>query len=230
MLRATLLSNAGILFSYRGEQIIIDVLNGAVQSFVPISVSTAQAVINGAAPYQNIRGIFYTHLHPDHYEQRSNAAFLAAHPNVTAFFPVASSPDFMCFQVGGFSLEAHYVEHIACDYPWAKHYVYLLHAGDTSVYLTADAAPETTLHHNALKGRRVDYAFWNSIYLSSAQTRNLLIETANKSFIYHMPTQKDDTSGIWKKAQRNMERNADLTKYVSILDEYPTELSLPTNQ
>ncbi|MCI8525791.1 MAG: hypothetical protein HFF17_07695 [Oscillospiraceae bacterium] len=226
-LQAVLLSSTGLFFSCGTSSILVDVLNGAFRCFRAVDAGTARAVILGEPPYDQVDGIFYSHLHPDHYDQASNAAFLRRHPGISAFFPQADTPDHGVVHTGAFTVEYQYLEHVPCDYAWAKHYVFLISAGGTSVYLTTDAGLAVEGHRAFLGGRPVDYAFWNAIYLSYPQTRRLLREAAAKTYIYHMPEPAGDTSGICRKAARNFARYPEELAACTVLTQYPSALSLP---
>lgn len=226
-LRAVLLSSTGLFLTCGASSILVDVLNGAFRSFRAVDESTSKAVIEGAPPYDRVEGLFYSHLHPDHYDQAANTAFLRRHPGVTAFFPEAETPDHGVLRAGAFTVEYQYIEHVPCDYAWAKHYVFLISAGGTTLYLTTDAGLEPEAHRAFLRGRPVDYGFWNAIYLSYPETRRLLREAAARTYIYHMPVPASDVSGICRKAERNFARYPEELAGFTVLTAYPTALDLP---
>lgn len=227
ILTAALLCNTGLFLTYGSSSILIDALNSSIQSFQAIPSDTAGRIIRGQPPFTQVDGIFYSHLHPDHYDQHANQAFLRRHTGSPAFFPTAETADHGILRAGAFTVEFQYMEHVPCGYPWAKHYVFLISAGGVSVYLTADADPAPDRHLAFLNGRRADYGFWNSIYLSYPQTRRLLKQAAAKTYIYHMPDPEHDTSGICRKAARNLERYPEELRDVTVLTHYPASLELP---
>ncbi len=224
-LQARLLCSAGLYFYCDDSAILVDALNQPFRSFKAILDETAERLIQGQPPYQRIDGLFYTHLHPDHYNQDRNNAFLQRHPGVQVFFPVAETPEHGFIKAGGFTVEYQYFHHTPCDYAWAKHYVLLVRAGGSSVYLSADAELNPAAHRAFLAGRRVDYGFFNAMYLSHHETRRLLSETVRKTYIYHLPESLDD--GICRKAARNFARFPDELKEITLLDHYPVDLDLP---
>ena len=138
-LQAVLLSSTGLAFTYEGATLLVDVLNGKYGSFYQIPSQTADAVVGGEPPYDRVVGLLYSHLHPDHYDQQRNTAFLRHHPGVQTFFPTPDTPDQGELHMGPFSVRYGYLEHTPCDYAWAKHYVFWIAAGNLSVYLTTDA-------------------------------------------------------------------------------------------
>ena len=224
-LQARLLCNAGLYFHCGDSAILVDTLNQSFRSFKAISHETAEYLIQGQAPYQRIDGLFYTHLHPDHYNQDRNNAFLQRHPGIQTFFPLQETPEHGFIKAGGFTVEYQYFEHTPCGYTWAKHYVLLLSAGGSTVYLAADAELNPDAHRTFLAGRHIDYGFFNAIYLSHHETRRLMNEAVEKTYIYHLPESMED--GIYRKAVRNFARFPDELKEITLLDRYPMDLDLP---
>lgn len=224
-LQARLLCSAGLYFRCGDSAILVDALNQPFRSFKAVPNETAERLIQGLAPYERIDGLFYTHLHPDHYDQDRNRAFLQRHPGVRTFFPVPETPEHGLIRAGGFTVEYQYFEHTPCDYAWAKHYVLLLSAGGSTVYIAADAELNPAAHQGFLAGRHVDYGFFNAMYLSHSETRSLLREAVGRAFIYHLPEAEDD--GIHRKAVRNIARFPEDLKGITMLDRYPVDLDLP---
>lgn len=226
-MEATLLCSTGLLLRHEHSAVLFDVLNGTYGSFKQIDRPTARQLIDGTIPDNaQIDGLFYSHLHPDHYDQSDNAAFLQSHPTVSAFFPTPETPDHGILRAGAFTVEYQYHEHMHCDYVWAKHYTFLVQAGETSCYLTTDAELSPEKHRAFLRGRRADYGFFNAVYLSYPETRQLLRDAARHVCIYHMPEPDTDESGICRKAARNLERFGAELPNVTILEQYPTQLQL----
>ena len=89
-----------------------------------------------------------------------------------------------------------------------------------------DAAPDAEAHRRILNGRTADAAFWNSQYLSYPETRALLRGCAGVSYIYHMPVDDADVSGIRRKCERNMQRFGAELPNVRVLTHYPSILDI----
>ena len=100
----------------------------------------------------------------------------------------------------------------------------LVKCGGKKVYITADATPDAERHRMVLAGRRCDAAFWNGLHLSYVETRTLMREAAEKNYVYHVPVDPADTSGIRRKCERNMQRFASELAGVVVLDRYPAVL------
>lgn len=225
-LQAVLLSSTGLAFTYEGATLLVDVLNGKYGSFYQIPAQTADAVVAGEPPYDRVVGLLYSHLHPDHYDQQQNTAFLRHHPDVKTFFPTPDTPDQGILHLGPFAVRYGYLEHTPCDYAWAKHYVFWITAGDLSVYLATDARLVPEEHLAFLEGLQADYAFFNAMYLSHPETRRLMQQVARKTYIYHMPEPAEDHSGICRKAALNFQRFPEELQKVTLLEQYPMPLSL----
>lgn len=222
-MEVTLLCSTGLLVCHGNSAILFDGLNGRHGSFKQIDRMLAQRIIQGTLPPDaHIDGLFYSHLHPDHYDQPDNAAFLQKHPYVVTFFPAPEMPDHGILQAGVFTVEYQYHEHMLCDYVWAKHYTFFVQVGGMSFYLTADAELSPEKHRAFLHGRIADHGFFNAVYLSYPETRKLLRETARHSWIYHMPEPETDSSGICKKAAKNLARYGGELPNVTVLEQYPT--------
>ena len=227
-LQAQLLCSTGLAFFYGGSTLLVDVLNGKYGSFYQIPAATADAVVLGQPPYDHVVGLLYSHLHPDHYDQQRNTEFLRNHPGVPTFFPTAETADAGVLHLGPFTVRYGYLEHTPCDYTWAKHYVFLITAGAVTVYLTTDARLVPEEHLAFLNGCRADSAFFNAMYLSHPETRQLMAQSARQSYIYHMPKPELDHSGICRKAALNFRRYPQELRTVTLLEQYPSMLSWQT--
>lgn len=223
-MKATLLCSTGLHLRCGGRSLLVDGLNGTIRSFYEIPADTARQIITAQPPYDAVEALVYTHLHPDHYDQEKNAAFLISHPQTATFFPTEATPDRGVLQTETFTIRYFYVPHMPCDYPMAKHYALLVEASDFCIYLTADADVDAEIHRRNLAGRRVDWAFWNPLFLSYEATRDLMNECAVRSFIYHLPASQPDETGILRKLERNWGRYGPQLPNVTVLDRYPTEI------
>ena len=92
--------------------------------------------------------------------------------------------------------------------------------------MTADANLEPQMHRNFLNGRRADAAFWNSMYLSKPETRQILQQSAAQNYIYHMPKTRPDANGLWRKCENNFKRYGNELGHVTVIDHYPMDIEL----
>lgn len=226
-MRAELLCSCGLLLEHAGSRLLIDAPNGSFPPFYCLPDSAMQALLSGSGQFPGFCGLVFTHLHPDHYDAARVEALQRACGPLPAFLPDRTTPETAVMTAGPFTVECHRFPHIpAPKIPDVAHYVLLVTAGDTCVYITADAALDVPRHLAILNGRIPDAAFWNSQYLSYSETRTLLREHVRKNYVYHMPAGPDDPSGIRRKCARNFERfGAELPNVTPLLD-YPSRLSL----
>ena len=225
-MHAALLSSCGLALSLNHSTILVDLLNSSVGGFREIADSDFRSILACAPPYDHISGLFYTHLHPDHFDPDKNRIFLSKYPSTFTFIPSTNTPESGVLEAGPFKIAYHLLEHIPCPSAGGKHYVFWIEGGGTAVYITGDAKLDAAEHRRILHGRRADCSFWNSKYLSYPETRTLLRESAKKVLIYHMPDAETDQTGIGRKAARNLDRFPDELSEVTVLDHYPAFLEL----
>lgn len=222
-MKITLLCSCGLLLEHENSRILIDAPNGDFPPFYPLPDTTLDTLKQGS-----LDGLFFTHLHPDHYDPARAAAMLAAHPDAVSFLPGQDTPQTVSFTAGAFRVEAYRFAHTpAPQFPELAHFVLLVTAGEKTVYITADAAPDAARHRAILRTlRRPDAAFLNSQCLSYPELRTLLHEAVRQTFVYHMPVDVPDVSGIRRKCARNLARFGSELPNLRVLTEYPTTLCI----
>lgn len=226
-MRAELLCSCGLLLEHAGSRILIDAPNGAIPPFYRLPEPVMQELLSASGRFSNLCGLFFTHRHLDHCDPQRVEALLRARGSLSLFMPEADMPETVVVTAGPFTVECHRFPHICVPkIPDAAHFVLLVTAGASSVYVTADAALDVQRHLAILNGRIPDAAFWNSQYLSYPETRALLREHARQNYVYHMPEGPADPSGIRRKCARNFERHAAELPNVTPLLDYPAALSL----
>lgn len=219
-MKITLLCSCGLLLEHENSRILIDAPNGDFPPFYSLPEMALDTLKQG-----NLDGIFFTHLHSDHYDSARAPELLAAHPAITSFFPGQDAPQCASFTAGAFHVEAHRFAHTpAPQFPDLPHFVLLVTVGECSVYIAADAAPDVARHRAILRDLRPDAAFLNSQCLSYPEFRTLLREQTKQTFVYHMPIDAPDVSGIRRKCARNLARFGSEIPNVRVLTEYPTTL------
>lgn len=222
-MRAELLCSCGLLLEHQGSRILIDAPNGSLPPFYEFPDTEMQRLLDGTGIYSGLCGVFFTHLHPDHYDERRVNALLGKNAGLTAFLPDWSMPEAVSLTAGPFEIECSRFPHMpAPKFPSVAQYVLLVTAGSQSVYVTADAVPDAARHRLILNGRIPDAAFWNSQALSYPEMRVLLRESVRENYVYHMPAGPDDPSGIRRKCARNFERYGAELSNVTPLLEYPS--------
>lgn len=221
-MKITLLCSCGLLLEYAQSRILIDAPNACFAPFVTMSDDALQSLKR-----EHLDGIFFTHLHPDHFDQNRVAQLLSAKSDAVTFYPAYSTPEKDVFRAGEFVIETVRFAHTpAPQYPELPHYVMLVTAGEKCLYITADAAPDAQMHRAILEGRKPNAAFWNSQCLSYPELRRLLHDSVERNYIYHMPIDPEDVSGIQRKCVRNLERFDMEVPNMRVLTKYPSVIYL----
>lgn len=226
-MKITLVCSCGLFIEAQGSKLLIDGLNSPLAPFYELPQADFEAVLRGEAPYDGALALGFTHTHADHFCRDKLQRVLAARKDVTVFVPDACAPEQGRVKFGAFTVEFYKFAHTPVpENLRCEHYVLLIEAEGKRVYVTADAAPEPERHREILAGRRCDAAFWNGQYLSHLETRALLREAAGKNYVYHIPLDPMDVSGICRKCERNMERFQKELERVTLLETYPSEIEL----
>lgn len=204
-MKIELVCSCGLLIQTQGAALLVDAPNAVFPPFGHFAQAALETLLTAQPPYDRLCGVCFTHTHPDHFDADAVARLRAARPDVPVLLPDGTDG---VWQAGAaFRVEYAAVAHTpVAPALMTAHQVLLVTCGDRTLYITADAAPDTARHREILAGRRVDAAFWNGQYLSHPETRGLLLESARRSFIYHIPVDEADSSGIRRKCVRNMER------------------------
>lgn len=222
-MQITLLCNAGIALSYEGKTLLIDVLNEEIEPFYGLNDDAWRIILCHERPFDDICGLYFTHKHMDHCSPDRISTYIERWPETLVFFPRMDRQEGIV-EIGPFSIEYKQIDHAPMDIPTPPHVVSLISAGEQSVYIAADAKTDVEAHRAFLNSRQADIAFWNSMYLSKSQTRNLLRDAAKYNYIYHMPNRRPDNFGIWKKCERNFQRYGDELESVIVIDRYPYQV------
>lgn len=226
-MKITLVCSCGLLLECGEQKLLVDAPNGLLSPFYEFPDTELQKLIAAQPPYDGALALAFTHTHLDHFCRNKLGRVLDARPHTSVLLPDAAAPDADKVRLGGFTVEFHRFAHMPVPQNlMTEHFVLLVKGGGKTVYITADSEPDAEQHRRILDGRRCDAAFWNGIYLSYATTRELLCEAAEKNYVYHVPIDPADASGIRRKCERNMQRFADELAGVTVLDKYPTPLCL----
>lgn len=223
-MKLTLLCNAGLALETEGAMVLVDVPNGQQPPFYTIPDALWQQIFDRIPPYDRVCGLWITHDHPDHCHRQKLMAYHARWPQVPVFLP-DYFPATGKVHMGPFVMQYRRVDHAPIVDP-PVHVVTLVQVGERTIYLPADAALDPQPHREFLQGRVCDAAVWNSMYLSRPENRQLLRETAKRNFIYHMPEEKPDSWGLWKKLAHNLQRYGPELQSVTVLDQYPSTVEL----
>ena len=221
-MKLTLVSSCGVLMESEGQKLLVDGVNEPCLTFQVFPEEDLTGIKNGAAPYDGLLALLFTHRHPDHYSEPRLSAIVTERPQLPILTPEDTASDNVSFRIGCFEIEAKTVAHtpvpgVECP----KHMVYLITTPEGSVYFSADADIDVELQRRFLRGRIVDYGFFNGQYLSHPETRAFLGECFKHQLIYHIPVDKEDFTGIRRKADNNYERYSAELPSLLLLNRYP---------
>ena len=104
-MRATLLCSCGLLLESHGEKLLIDAPNGNFPPFYALPEDSVQRLAAGAGEFLGLRGMIFTHLHPDHYDAQRVETVLCAQPQLKIFLPDWNMPECVWLTIGRFRIE-----------------------------------------------------------------------------------------------------------------------------
>jgi len=225
MLCCTVLANCGLHLEYAGESLLIDAPNGQRTAFDAVSSEEGERIISGLPPYQNLRGLVFTHKHSDHYDRSRVRAAAASHSDLVIFAPNGITPDHGTLQAGAFSIDYFSVPHSGEEFANVIHRVFLIRAGKHRIYVTGDAAWEHDAHSEIIRTAEPTAAFWNPNYVSHASARAFLRQIP-QNYIYHLPVNAGDTFGFGRKCRSSFARFGSELPGTKLIEAYPTKLFL----
>lgn len=215
------LCNAGISIEYNDKMLLIDMPNGVSEPFHVLSDEIWDAICEHRRPYSPVCGFFFTHDHPDHLSKTRLSQYLDTQGDVPVFIPDKNTTHGR-IRIDEFEIEYQRIEH--APMPQAPpHVVVKISVGNKCIYISGDAALNCDEHYKFLGREKVDAAVWTPMYLSRAETRELLLEVAVRNFVNHMPS-KASGPEIWRKCEKNIQRYYSELKDVTIIDRYPMEI------
>ena len=224
-MRITLLCNTGLAITHAGQTLLIDVPNEASVPFYALPDDTWNEILNRESPYDQVCGLLFSHTHPDHCDRNKVRAFRDRWSQIRCFLP-EENPEKGTIVCGPFIVSYMRIDHAPMEGFVPPHVVFWVRAGEKSVYISSDAKPDVAAHQAFLKGRQANAAFWISIYMSQPDTRALMAYTAPRNYIYHMPKERPDDYGLWKKCDRNFQRYAEELRSVVLMEGYPYEIEI----
>lgn len=225
LLKITAVCNAGLLLEYEKHCILIDGTAYDYLGFTGIDDRLLSSISDGTFSDSKLCGILATHCHPDHFHASRTVSLCSHSPERICFFPDQFTPASGCIQCGPFSVYYYETDHMPHTYEQVRHYAMLVSVGGESVYIAGDAKLDSSMHRNILQGHRPTYVVVNPVYLTSADTIQLLSDLSpEKIMIYHIPADPLDRSGMRRKAERSMARCSDRLPSMSLADVFPKRL------
>lgn len=225
-MKLTLICSCGLLLEQDGRKLLVDGLTDELPPYESTKPEDRQRILEALAPFDGLCALAVTHHHPDHWSSVWTAELLRRQPDVQILDP--SQDGVLHAQTDIFSVSFFSLPHVPTppQYAVRETFAALISAGGKTVYAASDAVADAELHRAVLGGRHVDAAFWNGQMLSFASTRTFLAEAAVQNFIYHIPIDEKDVSGIRRKCERCFSRSRAELPNVTLLETYPTSLEL----
>lgn len=220
-MRITLVCNCGLVLTHPEGTLLLDAVNGAYGGYCALPDAEYARMQTGG--YGKICGILASHRHEDHYDA-ARVQRLAERTGAPAFVPDAQTPARVFARFGPFDVEFYRIPHMHLpDQPPCDHGVFVISDGVWTIYAAADADPDPEAHRAILAGRRIDAAFWSVPYLLYTETRTLMRQISEKSYVYHLPP-APDARGVRRKCARCMQRYAGELPGVTLLEAYPSQI------
>lgn len=225
MLRGT--ANAGLLVEYAGVRLLVDgIRREAFPPFLPTPDDVWDEMLRGAesSPWRNVDFLYFSHLHPDHYDARAVAEYLA-HNRVRAVFapkwhlPLKPDCALHClapqngetadfYLAPGVSLRLIGTAHAGEPYRDIRNNACLLTLGEKRLLLTGDGDYEPDWYRPA---GQADAIFVNPLFLNSRAMAPLVEQCQPQTvWLYHLTENGDDRerSFYWRVAARAEKRFA----------------------
>lgn len=210
MLKITSVCNAGILLEYGADSVLIDGIAHSYLGFTGLDDALYEQLRKRDGIFSGLRGILFTHCHPDHYDAERFLAVKNADPSLTVFVPNEKTSCSGRIECGMFSVCYFETPHMPHTFEQVRHFVFLIQAGDEAVYIAADAMLDAELHRKILKDCSPDWIVVNPVYLTLPATVSWLADSGAKDIlIYHVPVDPEDMTGMRRKAERSIARCKD---------------------
>lgn len=225
MLPITLTSaaNAGVLLSAGGVRLLVDgVRRCTYPPFSPTPQEILIAQMRGPedSPWRNVDHLFFTHLHPDHFDPAATAEYLRANCVRTLFAPEWPHAPVEGMQVcalqdgetaqfplaDDFALTVIGTRHAGEMYAQVRNNACIVTAGGRKVLFTGDGdyVPEWYTASGS-----VDAVFLNPLFLNSRAALPLVEALAPQAvFVHHLPAGREDrdSSFFWRLTERAAKR------------------------
>ena len=225
MLKMTAVCNAGIYVEYQDSGLLIDGIASDYLGFTGLTEELYRQALGREALFRNLCGICFTHTHPDHCSPELVRQLHQRQPQLTVLQPDEKTPPKGCIQCGPFSVSYMETPHMPHTFEQVRHFVLLIHAGNETVYVAADAMIDAELHRTVLHDVNPDYIVINPVYLTVPSMVSFLAEKNPKAiFVYHIPADADDQTGMRRKAERSIKRCCDQLPPITLAAHHPQRL------
>lgn len=218
LVRVTLSSNAGLILEYQGTKLLLDGIYGAKGHPFSNLGDRWEKMLSGAAPYDNIDYLLFTHEHPDHFTPAMVLAYLKARKIKGLFLPegtgesrtrlisyitenripcvpLSSQTQRAAFRIAPqIQVRALSTLHLDKKFRDVPHYCYLISFGDKHVLFTADV-DYTAETFSAVGTLSLRAAFINPLFFNALRSGRFFPGALNAKTlcVYHVPFSEDDS-------------------------------------
>ena len=238
MVRATLISNAGLLLEYRGVKLLVDAIYHTTDPFSNPPPAVWSAMLAGEPPFDGVDTLLFTHDHPDHFSPERLMQYLRYRTVRQVVLPVMEPQHWEIlqpfleerriqwtlltarmqtadFQIpGGTVIRPYFTRHID------KAFWNVISFGEKHVLLTADV-DYTIETFEQISRVYINAAFVNPLFFNALQTGTFFEGTLQPDLlcVYHIPFQEDDRWQIRSMLSHNLHRWNQEQGKVAILSE-----------
>lgn len=244
MVRATLISNAGLLLEYRGVKLLVDAIYHTTDPFSNPPPAVWSAMLAGEPPFDGVDTLLFTHDHPDHFSPERLMQYLRYRTVRQVVLPVMEPQHWEIlqpfleerriqwtlltarmqtadFQIpGGTVIRPYFTRHIDKAFWNVPHSCYVISFGEKHVLLTADV-DYTIETFEQISRVYINAAFVNPLFFNALQTGTFFEGTLQPDLlcVYHIPFQEDDRWQIRSMLSHNLHRWNQEQGKVAILSE-----------
>ena len=220
MLRCTFLGNCGFFLENETDAILVDCPNGFHYAYDRLAEEEYARILNRCGRYDKLRGLFFTHLHDDHYDAERTAELIENDRELVLFAPDANTEKSGAIQAGSFTVRYFKIPHSGENLRDVPHWVLMVETEGKQVFVTGDS--EWTEPHliELVAMYRPDCGIFNPNFVSHEEGRQLMAKIP-ENYIYHYPVNREDAYGIARKCRSRFVKHADELRNVHLVDELP---------
>lgn len=213
--------NSGLYLVDNGYGLLVDGLHGDAEGLFSVTPDAlAEQVIKWSGPFGHLKGMLFTHLHDDHYDERLVKRLMATPQPPLLYGPglaastVASTMQLRdgihLLQLGGVRVLAMDTVHDGKPFQNEKHQSFLVDFAGEGVFIAGDAVftgQDACRLKEAAGDVRIAAGFFNLFQLGRRPLLEFVRELAPKRvFLYHLPFPQDDTHNLAGLAARVIQR------------------------
>ena len=223
----TLSANAGLMISWHGCRIWIDVLhNQETQRFSSLTPGM-WANIQRYAALESPDFICFTHCHPDHYSREMTLQAHNLWPNAILALPKSEFSDQILvvgreysYTLGRIKIIFIRLPHEGISYADEPHYGLILQDKESQILVAGDCAVGTPILAEWLTDKSIDLAILDFPWLTLRRGREFVEKFVRPKHLLlcHLPFAEDDSEGYLKAAELAAQKSTSMD--VRILQEF----------